>query len=337
MYASGTISMTSFSMYFFTCSYSIRSLSESSRGRRYGLILATRSPGRNPSRSPASTAGRTSTIFLTAPCRNSGTAIPTARNVLPLPARPPQMVTSFSRRATTYRPCPSVRGRRYLPPSITVRFCGLFRSDPARTTSRIVLTSSLVSWPLARSTARIWPKARSAWPAASSGPSIWTVSPRATTRTPRASRSSFRFWSRLPRRRTASSRLSRVRERETVSGMKGGSVGRRIGDGHPARPASSPILGGRGRRTRRAKKGPPRNALSDPQTLGEALVPDWKRLDYYLVLANCLEDEPCRQNCAGTGAISHTRPHTSPHTSPQRQQGRPLGPCWRCGLVRYGL
>ena len=81
--------------------------------------------------------------------------MPTARNVLPVPAGPTQMVTSFSRRAWTYRPWPSVRGRRNLPPSITVRFCGPFRSDPARTTSRIVLTSSLVSWPLARRTARI--------------------------------------------------------------------------------------------------------------------------------------------------------------------------------------
>ena len=101
MYASGTISMMSFSMYFLTCSGSIMSFSASNSGRRYGLILATRSPGRKPSRSPASTAGRTSTIFFTAPWRSSVTAMPTARYVLPVPAGPTQMVTSLSRSAWT--------------------------------------------------------------------------------------------------------------------------------------------------------------------------------------------------------------------------------------------
>ena len=46
MYASGRISMMSFSMYRRTCSGSMMSLSASKSGRRYGLIFATRSPGR---------------------------------------------------------------------------------------------------------------------------------------------------------------------------------------------------------------------------------------------------------------------------------------------------
>ena len=80
-------------------------------GRRYGLILASRSPGRNPRCSPASTAGRTRTIFLIRPRRKSETAIATARYVLPVPAGPMQKTSSFSRRAFMYRACPSERGR----------------------------------------------------------------------------------------------------------------------------------------------------------------------------------------------------------------------------------
>ena len=61
------LSMMSLSMYRFTWSGSIMSFRPSKSSRRYGLILATTSPGRKPSFSPASTAGRTRTIRLTAP------------------------------------------------------------------------------------------------------------------------------------------------------------------------------------------------------------------------------------------------------------------------------
>ena len=44
-----------------------------------GLIFASRSPGRKPSRSPASTAGRTRTIFFDSPLRRLATAAATAR------------------------------------------------------------------------------------------------------------------------------------------------------------------------------------------------------------------------------------------------------------------
>src|SRR5262245_29473443 len=90
-------------------------------------------------------------------------------------------------------------------------------SLPPRTTSMTVRTSSPVIRPWLRSTERSCWKTRSVWLTASSVPSIVTMSPRATRRTPRASRISRRNWSRLPNRRIASSRLSRVRLRETVS------------------------------------------------------------------------------------------------------------------------
>ena len=46
------------------------------------------SPGRKPSRSPASTAGRVSTIRLTSRRDSAATAIATARKDLPVPAGP---------------------------------------------------------------------------------------------------------------------------------------------------------------------------------------------------------------------------------------------------------
>ena len=51
----------------------------SSKGRKNGFTLANMSPGRNPSFSPASTAGRTSTIFRTCSARKASRAIATAR------------------------------------------------------------------------------------------------------------------------------------------------------------------------------------------------------------------------------------------------------------------
>ena len=59
----------------------------SNSGRRYGSTLAIRSPGRNPRRSPASTAGRVRMIRLTSRRLSAAAASATARNVLPVPGR----------------------------------------------------------------------------------------------------------------------------------------------------------------------------------------------------------------------------------------------------------
>ena len=95
MNASGITSITSLTMNRLTCSKSIMSCRASNSGRRYGLTLACRSPGRKPSRSPASTAGRASTIRLACPCFSMLAAAATARYVLPVPAGPTQNVRSL--------------------------------------------------------------------------------------------------------------------------------------------------------------------------------------------------------------------------------------------------
>ena len=78
------------------------SLSASNSGRRYGSTLAIRSPGRKPSRSPASTAGRVRMIRLTSRRERAAVAIAIARNVLPVPAGPIPKVTVERRMASTY-------------------------------------------------------------------------------------------------------------------------------------------------------------------------------------------------------------------------------------------
>ena len=53
-----------------------------------GSIFSAKSPGKKPSFSPASIAGRTSIIFLTRPFSRALTAHATAKNVFPVPAAP---------------------------------------------------------------------------------------------------------------------------------------------------------------------------------------------------------------------------------------------------------
>ena len=65
MKASGATSITPRSRCWETLSGSSMSCSASNSGRRYGSTFAIRSPGRKPSRSPASTAGRVRMIRLT--------------------------------------------------------------------------------------------------------------------------------------------------------------------------------------------------------------------------------------------------------------------------------
>ena len=67
------------SMSFGIASGSIMSRSESYNGRRYGSILSESVPGRKPSFSPASTAGRVRMMRLTSLFCSACTAFATAR------------------------------------------------------------------------------------------------------------------------------------------------------------------------------------------------------------------------------------------------------------------
>ena len=101
MKANGTTSMTPRSDSRVNRSGPSISYRASYSGRRYGSTLAAMSPGRNPRRSPASTAGRVSTMRCTARVRSATTAIATARYVLPVPAGPMAKVRSWVRIAWT--------------------------------------------------------------------------------------------------------------------------------------------------------------------------------------------------------------------------------------------
>ena len=65
MYASGITSIDSFSLEFKRRIPAQHIVKGVDNGLRYGSTLSCRSPGRNPSRSPASTAGLVSMIFWT--------------------------------------------------------------------------------------------------------------------------------------------------------------------------------------------------------------------------------------------------------------------------------
>ncbi len=108
MYARGATSIFPRSRYFWYVSAPSMSKRASYRGRRYGSTLLCKSPGRNPSRSPASTAGRVRIMRLTCLSRNAATAAATARYVLPVPAGPTPMVTVFLVTELTYRRWPMV-------------------------------------------------------------------------------------------------------------------------------------------------------------------------------------------------------------------------------------
>ncbi len=88
MYASGATSIVPRSRYFSVAPFSSSSCSASYSGRRYGSTFSLKSPGRKPSFSPASTAGRDSTIRDTSRFLSARTAMTIARNVLPVPAGP---------------------------------------------------------------------------------------------------------------------------------------------------------------------------------------------------------------------------------------------------------
>ena len=88
IYASGATSIHPRSCCLLKVSGPSISNSASYSGLRYGSTLFCRSPGKNPSFSPASTAGRVRIIFSTSCALNALTAIATARYVFPVPAGP---------------------------------------------------------------------------------------------------------------------------------------------------------------------------------------------------------------------------------------------------------
>ena len=79
MYASGAISIVPAAISRGIESGSSMSCSASYSGRRYGSIFSYRVPGRKPSRSPASTAGRVRMIRLTSLACSAFTALAMAR------------------------------------------------------------------------------------------------------------------------------------------------------------------------------------------------------------------------------------------------------------------
>jgi hypothetical protein len=79
MKASGATSIIPFSQYALSRSASSMSYRASKSGRRYGSTFASRSPGRKPSLSPASTAGRVRMIRLTCRSESDATASAIAR------------------------------------------------------------------------------------------------------------------------------------------------------------------------------------------------------------------------------------------------------------------
>src|SRR6266436_6732595 len=81
----------------------------------YGSTFAAMSPGRKPSRSPASTAGRVRMMRPTWRSESAATASATARYVLPVPAGPIPNVNVEARMASTYRFCVTVFGVIRLP------------------------------------------------------------------------------------------------------------------------------------------------------------------------------------------------------------------------------
>ena len=113
--ASGAIWITLFSIYSLSFAPGIISCKASYNGCRYGSSLSFISPGRNPSFSPASTAGRLRMIFLISLFFRALTARAMATNVLPVPAGPVAKTRSFSSNAFTSNCWFSVRATIALP------------------------------------------------------------------------------------------------------------------------------------------------------------------------------------------------------------------------------
>src|SRR5215216_921355 len=151
------------------------------------------SPGRKPSRSPASTAGRVRMMRPTSRLDSAATASAIARYVLPVPAGPIANVTVWFRMASTYRFCVTVFGEIFLP---------RWRQTTSSKTSRM---SS--AWSIAASTASTVLGPISCPPSTSSASSSTTARACATLG------SSPSMVRRLPRRRRVIRRRSRSASR----------------------------------------------------------------------------------------------------------------------------
>jgi len=102
--------MSPFSKFFWNASVPIISWSASYKGRRYGSTFCCKSPGRKPSFSPASIAGRVRIILFTCACLKAVIAIAIARYVFPVPAGPIQRTIVLFLILSKYFFCPIVFG-----------------------------------------------------------------------------------------------------------------------------------------------------------------------------------------------------------------------------------
>src|SRR5439155_1548724 len=154
--------------------------------------------------SPASTAGRVSTIRATSRFISAETAIPTARNDLPVPAGPMAKTMSCLRIASTYRFWPGVFGVIHffrdgtaIASLNTALRSASSLSDSIRSAAR---TSIVRTGAPARTRSASWTSARSAFRTCRSSPLSMMSWPRATMRMS-SSCSSVRRWSSLRPRR----------------------------------------------------------------------------------------------------------------------------------------
>src|SRR5213594_2677658 len=274
MYASGAISMERLSIAFCTRSRGIMSSSASYSGRRYGSTFSCRSPGRNPRFSPASTAGRASTMRRTRLRARASTAIATARYVFPVPAGPMPITISCCAIACRYSRCPAV-------------FAWITRRRPGRmilySPSGVRPVGPCSSWLTRRSTSAtssgspppMRTRSTSAWATgtarstAGSGPCSISVSPRNDTRTPSRCASATRLPSFTPA--SASGSTPSVESRWVISSVMAWPRCA-APPGPPGWPARAPLRTGHarswswGRRSRLSGYRRPRAASSPGRT-----------------------------------------------------------------------
>ncbi len=132
MNASGAISIVPSASIRSSRSASSMSWSASYSGRRYGSTFSSSVPGKKPSRSPASTAGRVRMMRLICLSSSARTASATARYVLPVPAGPTANTMSLARTRSTYCRCAAplgaigrpARGVRMVSPNTPWIVCG---------------------------------------------------------------------------------------------------------------------------------------------------------------------------------------------------------------------
>ena len=178
-------------------------------GRRYGSTFCVRSPGRNPSFSPASTAGRVRMIRSTSLFFSAITASAIARYVLPVPAGPIANVSMFCRMAFTYCCCPIVLQVICFPRWVTAitflnvsSICSFLPSRIMAITYRIRTRSTYSCRRIMLSSVSITCSGRSR---RSSSPWITSLFPLSAVVTPHSCSISAIFWSFRPNRDTYAS------------------------------------------------------------------------------------------------------------------------------------